>query len=92
MGQSKQQQYGDEAVNFLKRDYYVDDGLTSVELISKSQEMCASDNLHLHKFASNKKEVLEALLPEDHAKDLKDLDLRRDSMPAEQSQLSNGAI
>ena len=91
-GESKRQQYGDEAADFLKRDYYVDDGLTSVptvekavELIKKSQEMCASDNLRLHKFASNKKEVLEALPPEDRAKDLKDLDLRHDSMPVQRS-------
>ena len=47
--------------------------------------MCASDNLRLHKFASNKKEVLEALPPEDRAKDLKDLDLRHDSMPVQRS-------
>ena len=91
-GESKQQQYGDETADFLKRDYYVDDGLTSVpklekaiEIIKKSQEMCASDNLRLHKFASNKKEVLEALPPEDRAKDLKNLDLRHDSMPAQRS-------
>ena len=91
-GELKRQQYGDEATDFLKRDYYVDDGLTSVptvekavELIKKSQEMCASENLHLDKFASNKKEVLEELPPEDRAKDLKDLDLRHDSMPVQRS-------
>ena len=61
-GESKRQQYGDEAADFLKREYYVDDGLTSVptvekaiEIIKKSQEMCPSDNLRLHEFASNKK-------------------------------------
>jgi len=38
--------------------------------------MCAKDNLRLHKFASNCKDVLEAVPANDRAKDLKDLDLR----------------
>ena len=38
-GESKQQQYGDEAVDFLKRDYYVDDGLTSVPTVEKAVEL-----------------------------------------------------
>lgn len=42
--------------------------------------MCAKDNLRLHKFASNCKDVLEALPANDHAEDLKGLDLRRDIM------------
>ncbi|KAK3735268.1 hypothetical protein QZH41_001047 [Actinostola sp. cb2023] len=85
-------EYEDEAADFLRRDFYVDDGLKSVptvnqalELIEKSQAMCANDKLRLHKFASNKKEVLEALPAEDRAKDLKDLDLRHDPMPIQRS-------
>ncbi|KAK3730399.1 hypothetical protein QZH41_011858 [Actinostola sp. cb2023] len=85
-------EYGDEAADFLRRDFYVDDGLKSVptvnqalELIEKSQARCANDKLRLHKFASNKKEVLEALPAEDRAKDLKDLDLRHDPMPIQRS-------
>ena len=44
--------------------------------------MCAQDNLCLHKFASNSKDVLEALLANDRAKDL---DLWRDTMPVQRS-------
>ena len=45
--------------------------------------MCAKDNLRLHKLASDCKEVLEATSGNDHAKDFKDLDLRRNSMPVQ---------
>ena len=85
-------EFGDEAANFIRRNFYVDDGLTSVPtvqeavtLIESSQAICASAKLRLHKFASNCKEVLEALPPEDRAKDLKDLDLRHDALPIQRS-------
>ncbi|KAK3718426.1 hypothetical protein QZH41_004009 [Actinostola sp. cb2023] len=85
-------EYGDEVSNFMRKDFYVDDGLKSVptveeaiKLIKDVQAACADDNLRLHKFASNKREVLEALPTEDRSKDLKDLDLRKDSMPIQRS-------
>ena len=90
--QAHRQEFGDEASDFLLRDFYVDDGLKSVstveqalKLIQCTQAMCAKDNLRLHKFASNSKDVLEALPANDRAKDLKDLDLRRDTMPVQRS-------
>ena len=53
-------------------DFYVDDGLKSfttpdsaISVIQSTQAMCAAVNLHLHKFASNSKAVLEALPTED---------------------------
>ena len=90
--QAHRQEFGDKATDFLLRDFYVDDGLKSVstteqalQLIKCTQAMCAKDNLRLHKFASNSKDVLEALPANDRAKDLKDLDLRRDTMPVQRS-------
>lgn len=90
--ETHRQEFGDNASDFLLGDFYVDDGLKSVstveqalQLIKHSQAMCAKDNLHLHKFASNCKDVLEALPANDCAKDLKDLDLRRDTMPVQRS-------
>ena len=47
--------------------------------------MCAASQLRLHKFASNSKEVLHALLPDERAKTLKNLDLRRDIFPVQRS-------
>lgn len=85
-------EFGDKAADFLCRNFYVDDGLTSVpaiseaiELIEDSQALCASAKLRLQKFASNRKDVLEALLKDDRAKDLKDLDLRHDALPVQRS-------
>ena len=85
-------EFGDKAADFLCRNFYVDDGLTSVlaiseaiELIEDSQALCASAKLQLHKFASNRKDVLEALPKDDRAKDLKDLDLRHDALPVQRS-------
>ena len=90
--ESGRAEFGDEAANFIRRKFYVDDGLTSVPsvqeavtLIKSSQAICASAKLRLHKFASNCKEVLETLPPEDRAKDLKDLDLRHDALPIQRS-------
>jgi len=90
--ETHRQEFGDQASDFLRRDFYVDDGLKSVptveqahELIKNTQSLCASDNLRLHKFASNRKEVLEALPADDRAKDLKNLDLRQDTMPVQRS-------
>ena len=57
----------------------------AVTLVKSSQAICASAKLRLHKFASNCKEVLETLPPEDRAKDLKDLDLRHDALPIQRS-------
>ena len=47
--------------------------------------MCARHNSRLHKFASNCLKVLEALPVNDRIKDLKDLDLRQDTMPVQRS-------
>ena len=85
-------QFGDEAADFLHRNFYVDDGLTSVptvpeavKLIEDSQALCTSTKLRLFKFASNSKDVLEPLPMYDRAKDLKDLDLPHDTLSIQRS-------
>ncbi|XP_031551909.1 uncharacterized protein LOC116289173 [Actinia tenebrosa] len=86
------EEFGDEAADFLLKDFYVDDGLKSapnldhaVKLIKENQAVCAAKNLRLQKFASNSKKVLEAIPKGDRAKDLKDLDLRHDALPFQRS-------
>ena len=61
-------QFGVKAAEFLLRNLYVDDGLTSVpsvpeaiKLVKDSQALCAPASLPLHRFATNSKEVLEGL-------------------------------
>ena len=56
---------GPGTADFLRENFYVDDGLKSVSmdkqaigLESKSREMCAKGGLRLHKFISNPPTVL----------------------------------
>ena len=86
-----EKEFGKDAADFMRRDFYVDDGLksvkdvdTAIELIQKTQGMCARAGLKLHKFSSNK-EVIHAVAPDDRAKGLQDLDLTRDPLPIERT-------
>ena len=88
--EDNEQDLGLESANFLKRNFYVDDGLKSIEttdaaiaLIKGSNEMCAKGDFHLHKFISNRKEVIESIPPEDRAKRIKNLDLDHDDLSPE---------
>ena len=83
---------GSEAANFVRQDFYVDDGLTSlpttdeaINLIKKTRELCSRGGLRLHKFVSNSKAVINAVAPEDRAQSIKDLDLRHDILPIERA-------
>ncbi|KAK3737845.1 hypothetical protein QZH41_004783 [Actinostola sp. cb2023] len=85
-------EFGPEAADFIRRDFYVDDGLKSVKtadaaksLIKNCQAICAKGGLRLHKFTSNSKEVIQAIAQEDRAKGLQDLDLRCDPLPIERT-------
>lgn len=56
------------ATNFIKKHFYVDDGLISVDsvdaaikLVREAQNLCAKGKLHLHKFISNNRKVLESI-------------------------------
>ncbi len=62
---------GEEASQFVKRNFYVDDGLKSVntakealQLINASRDLCARGGFNLHKFLCNDKSVLAAIPPE----------------------------
>ena len=86
------EKFGKEAAQFVRRNFYVDDGLASlptgeqaVALIKTTQAMLATANLRLHKIVSNSVEVMEAFPTEDRGKGVRDLDLHRDSLPAQRS-------
>ena len=83
-------EFGQEAANFIYRDFYVDDGLKSVstvteaiDLVDNTRNMCNKAGLRLHKFVSNSLDVIQHIEPEDRAKDLKDVDLVSDKLPVE---------
>ena len=52
---------------------------------SREHKILANSNLRLHKIASNKKEVTEAFLSQDHSNDLKDPDIGSDNLPMQRS-------
>ena len=87
-----QDRFGTEAAAMVKRDFYVDNVLKSqkteksaIDLVKNVREMCASGGFKLTKFISNSRRVLETIPIEDHAKGLKDLDLKFDSLPIERA-------
>ena len=84
--------YGAEAANFLRHDFYVDDGLKSVpsndeavRLISSCRSMCSEGGLRLHKFASNSKEVLELIPTQDRAASLTDVEIFSSNLQVERA-------
>ena len=84
--------FGPEPAEFLRRDFYVDDGLKSVPsveeavaLIRSTKKMCLRGGFNLHKFISNKKEVIQQIPVTDRAKDVMNLDLDRDPLPMERA-------
>ncbi|KAK3732687.1 hypothetical protein QZH41_009335 [Actinostola sp. cb2023] len=81
---------GVEPAEFLRNNFYVDDGLNSVEtsneaisIIKSSREMCQKGGFRLHKFMSNTKEVIESVAVEDRAKGIKNIDLDKEPLPLE---------
>ncbi|KAK7880577.1 hypothetical protein WMY93_032789, partial [Mugilogobius chulae] len=70
------------ASEFIMKDFYVDDGVTStatikeaIQLATEAQTLCASGGLRLHKFVSNNQTVLESIPPSERATPMKDCDL-----------------
>lgn len=78
-GESK---FSEAAVKFMQRNFYVDDGLVSVDteqeaiqLVKEVRVLCDTGKLHLHKFISNSKEVIATIPKEECVAGATDLDL-----------------
>ena len=87
-----EEEYGEEAKKLIGRNFYVDGGLTSLlstqgatDLVKNAQATLATANLRFHEVVSYSVEVMEAFPAEDQAKDVRDLDLCHDSLPAQRS-------
>ena len=85
-------EHGQEAADFIRRDFYVDDGLKSVpteaeaiQLAKNTRDLCARGNLHLHKFSSNSRALLQSIPADDRATSLRDLDILDETLPAERA-------
>ena len=84
-----EEEFGPGVKEFVKRNFYVDDGLVSrstavdpIKLVRDTQVALATANLRLHKVLSNSVTVMEAFPTEDLAKDVCSLDLRHGELPA----------
>ncbi|XP_038050892.1 uncharacterized protein LOC119724042 [Patiria miniata] len=87
-----QDQFSPEAVEIVKRNFYVDDCLVSVE--SEEKAVNLSDELRnllqrggfkLTKWLSNKPSVLKSIPTEERSKQLKGLDLNLDALPVDRA-------
>lgn len=83
---------GSEAVDFMRQNFYVDDGLKSVEsveqakdLIKNSKSLCQKGGFRLHKFTSNSKEVMNSVPQEDRASNATDHRLISDGTAIERA-------
>lgn len=82
-----------EVKNFVEKDFYVDDGLASVdtakeavELLSKTQSVLETEGkIRLHKIASNDQTVLHAFHKDDLAEGVKTFDLERNETPLQRT-------
>ncbi|XP_068247736.1 uncharacterized protein [Palaemon carinicauda] len=82
----------EKAAEFIKEDFYVDDGLKSVATVEEainlakdSQMICKRGGFHLHKLVANNAEVLKAMCPDEVAQSVKNLDLTKDKLPVERT-------
>ena len=87
-----EEEFGASAADFVRKDFYVDDGLKSVPLVDDAvklivsvKQMCSKGGFRLHKFVSNSKEVIRRIPEQDRADDVKELDLDLDSLPLERT-------
>ena len=72
--------FGDSVSDFVCRDFYVDDGLksvecasTAVEIIQGAQQLCKKGGIRLTKFVSNSEEVVNSLPVSERAASVVDL-------------------
>ncbi|XP_072177022.1 uncharacterized protein [Diadema setosum] len=76
----------------IENDFYVDDFLKSVPtqeegitLVKEMKQVLAEGGFKLTKWSSNNREVLNSIPKEDHAVEIKDLDLKKEILPTERA-------
>ncbi|XP_022085513.1 uncharacterized protein LOC110976501 [Acanthaster planci] len=80
------------AAVFIKRNFYVDDGLKSTEtedearkLVVEARELCARGGMRLHKFVSNSRAVIEDIPSDERSAGVKDVNLKKNDLPMERA-------
>ena len=87
-----ERRFGTEAAEFVRKNFYVDDGLQSVStaeeavvLIERGRELCKAGGFHLHKFVCNDKKVVEQIPDCIRAKNIQKIDVRHEALPVERT-------
>lgn len=88
IAEMSEESHGSDVGQFIRRNFYVDDGLTSCQTNEEAIDLMRMTqvaikrygNLKLHKFASNREEVMEAFEPQDLTQDIYDLNLDKDQL------------
>ena len=87
-----EQDFSAEVVDAVFRDFYVDDLLKSfadaeraVDLSGQLRDLLAKGGFQLTKWISNRRDVLSAFPVEERAPQIKDLDLKSDSLPLDRA-------
>lgn len=84
--------FGSLVAQTIDRNFYLDYCLKSVEcptsaigLVGGLRHSCAKEGFRLTKFTSNSREVLESIPEEERSKELKNLDLKQETLPTERA-------
>ncbi|XP_072171694.1 uncharacterized protein [Diadema setosum] len=85
-------EFSPEAVNVVKRNFYVDDCLVSVkeedkavQLVDELKRMLKGGGFNLTKWLSNSPKLMESVPVHDRAKEVEGLDLTYDALPIERA-------
>ena len=77
-----QDRFSEASMKFIERNFYVDDGLTSVstvdeaiQLVREARQLCCTGKLRLHKFISNSQQVMASIPKEECAVGANNLDM-----------------
>ena len=57
----------------------------AIDLIENTKALCNKGGFNLHKFISNRREVIETIPVEQRAKEIKELDVTKDLLPIERA-------
>ena len=86
------EEFSPDAVNVVKRNFYVDDCLVSVkeedravQLVDELKRMLKGGGFNLTKWLSNSPKVMESVPAHDRAKEVEGLDLSYDTLPIERA-------
>ena len=85
-------EFSPDVANTILRNFYVDDCLKSlssssaaVKHVADLRKLMSIGRFNLTKWASNDRQVLESIPPDERAKDVKELDLECDMLPTERA-------